>query len=311
MENTHSTVEIVRNLHDLTGKWVGYYYNLHTNMETLKMKTEQLKGREKDINEDVNYKVQRSRKRRRADVELWQEDVRRIANDVQTLERQLQEVSWMDVYKRPKLGNRVVETIQEVEKLYKHGEFSNLLIDNPTCGHAIPTAEPLAKASVRNKERIWNFLMNDAVRKIGVQGMEGVGKTTIMKHINNELMEHINNQLLDETYHFSDVIWVTVSETFEIKNLQRQIAKKLNLNLSDYEDELRSASEIHNMLSQKKRYVLILDNLSIAFPLDEVELLKFTEEEALDLFMNNVEGHQTVLTPEVKEIAKEVAKKYA
>ncbi|KAL7236202.1 hypothetical protein ACSBR1_019458 [Camellia fascicularis] len=63
-------------------------------------------------------------------------------------------------------------------------------------------------------------------------------------------MKHINNQLLDDTCNFSDVIWVTVSKAFEIKNLQRQIAKKLNLDLSDYKDELHSASEICNMLSQ-------------------------------------------------------------
>ncbi|CAL5377565.1 unnamed protein product [Camellia sinensis] len=120
-------------------------------------------------------------------------------------------------------------------------------------------------------------MMDDAVRKIGVQGMEGVGKTTIMKHI--------NNQLLDETYNFSDVIWVTVSETFKIKNLQRQIAKKLNLNLSDYEDELRSASEIHNMLSQKKRYVLILDNLSNPFPLEEVGIPEPTRDNGCKLVL--------------------------
>ncbi|XP_028094159.1 probable disease resistance protein At5g63020 [Camellia sinensis] len=119
--------------------------------------------------------------------------------------------------------------------------------------------------------------MDDAVRKIGVQGMEGVGKTTIMKHI--------NNQLLDETCNFSDVIWVTVSETFEIKNLQRQIAKKLNLNLSDYEDELCSASEIHKILSQMKRYVLILDNLSKAFRLDEVGIPEPTRDNGCKLVL--------------------------
>ncbi|CAL5329461.1 unnamed protein product [Camellia sinensis] len=336
LEKIGLTIEIVKNLYDLTGQWAGNLINLDTNMETLKRKTEQLKGREKDINEDVNYKVQRSRKRRRADVELWQEDVRRIANDVQTLERQVQEVSWMNVYKRAKLGNRVVETIQEVGKQYENGEFSNrLLLDDPTCGHAIPTVESLAETtSVRNKEKIWNFLMDDAVRKIGVWGMGGVGKTTIMKHI--------NNQLLDETCNFSDVVWVTVSKTLEIKNLQRQIAKKLNLNLSDNKDELRTASEIHNLLSQKKRYVLILDDLWKAFPLEEVgipeptrdngcklvlttrslevsrqmecinvEVERLTGDETLNLFMRNVKEHQTVLDPQVKETAERVAKKCA
>ncbi|CAL5331656.1 unnamed protein product [Camellia sinensis] len=318
------------------GLTFGYYYYLHTNMKKLKRNTEQLNGREKDINEDMNYEVQRSRKRRRVEVELWQEDVRRIANDVQTLERQVQEVSWMNVFKRAKLGKRVVETIQEVEKLHENGGFSNgLLIDDPTCGHAIPNAESLAEpTSARNKEKVWNFLMDDAVRKIGVHGMGGIGKTTIMKYI--------HNQLLDEIHYFDDVIWVTVSKAFEIKNLQRQIAKKLNLDLSDYEDELGTASEIHNMLFQKKRYLLILDDLWKAFPLAEVgipqptkdngcklvvttrllevctkmncktvEMELLTEGEALNLFMSNVKEHQTVLTHEVEEIAKEVAKKCA
>ncbi|KAL7235694.1 hypothetical protein ACSBR1_019062 [Camellia fascicularis] len=308
------------------GSTFGYYYYLHTNMKKLKRNTKQLNSR-------VNYEVQRSRKRRRVEVELCQEDVRRIANDVQTLERLVQEVSWMNVFKCAELGKRVVEMNEEVEKLNKNGGFSKgWLIDDPTCGHAIPTAKSLVETntSARNKEKIWNFLMDDAVRKIGVHGMGGIGKTTIMKHI--------NDQLLDEN--FSDVIWVTVSRAFDIKNLQRQIAKELNIDLFDYKDELRS--KIHNMLSKNKRYVLILDDLWKAFPLEEVgipeptrdngcklvlttrllevctkmncktvEMELLMEEEALNLFMKNVKGHQTVLTPKVKEIAKEVAKNCA
>ncbi|KAL7204454.1 hypothetical protein ACSBR2_017514 [Camellia fascicularis] len=153
------------------------------------------------------------------------------------MERQELEVRGLkNAFKRAVLGKHAVETIKEVEKLHENGEFSNgLLIDDPTYGHAIPTAEFLAETtSVRNKEKIWNFLMDDIVRKISVLGMGAVGKTTIMKHI--------NNQLLDETRNFCDVNWVTVSKAFEIKNVQRQIAKKLNLDLFDYEDELRSAS---------------------------------------------------------------------
>ncbi|KAL7206265.1 hypothetical protein ACSBR2_019050 [Camellia fascicularis] len=265
MENIRSTIEIGKNLCDLTGQWIGYHNDLGTNMETLKRKTEQLNGRNNDINEEVNYAEQRSRKRRRVEVKLWQQDVRRITDDVQTLERQVLEVRGLkNAFKRAALGKRVVETIKEVEKLHENSEFSNgLLIDDPTCGHAIPTTESLAETtSVRNKEKIWNLLMDDAVTKIGVQGMGGVGKTTIMKHI--------NNQLVDETCNYSDVIWVTVSKAFEIKNLQRQIAMKLNLHLFDYEDELHSASAIHNMLSRQKRYVLILDDLWKAFPLEEI-----------------------------------------
>ncbi|CAL5431937.1 unnamed protein product [Camellia sinensis] len=336
MENISSTIGIGKNLCDLTGPWVGYHNNLDTNMETLKRKIEQLNGRNDDINVEVNYKEQRSRKKRRVVVKLWQEDVRRITGDVQTLERQEREVrGFKNALKRAQLGKRVVDKIEEVGKLCEDGKFSDgLLIDDPTCGHAILTAESLAEpTSVRNREKIWNFLMDDAVRKIGVHGMGGVGKTTIMKSINNQLFR---------TSTFSDVIWVTVSQALDIENLQRQIAKKLNIDLSDNEDELRSASEIHNMLSQKKRYVLILDDLWKEFPLEKmgipeptrdngcklvlttrlvdvctkmncrpVEMELLTEEEALNLFMNNVKEHQTTLTTDVEEIANEVAKKCA
>ncbi|CAL5431933.1 unnamed protein product [Camellia sinensis] len=318
MENIRSTIEIGKNLCDLTGPWVGYHNNLDTNMETLKRKIEQLNGRNNDINVEVNYKAQR------------------ITGDVQTLERQEREVrGFKNALKRAQLGKRVVDKIEEVGKLCEDGKFSDgLLIDDPTCGHAILTAESLAEpTSVRNREKIWNFLMDDAVRKIGVHGMGGVGKTTIMTSIHNQLFR---------TSTFSDVIWVTVSKAFDIENLQRQIAKKLNIDLSDNEDELRSASEIHNMLSQKKRYVLILDDLWKEFPLEKmgipeptrdngcklvlttrlvdvctkmncrpVEMELLTEEEALNLFMNNVKEHQTTLTTDVEEIAKEVAKKCA
>ena len=63
MENIRSTIEIGKNLCDLTRPWVGYHNNLDTNMETLKRKTEQLNGQNNDINEEVNYAEQRSRKR--------------------------------------------------------------------------------------------------------------------------------------------------------------------------------------------------------------------------------------------------------
>ncbi|KAI8028100.1 putative disease resistance protein [Camellia lanceoleosa] len=122
-------------------------------------------------------------------------------------------------------------------------------------------------------------------------------------------------------------------------DLLSDIAKALNLDFSDYEDESRIASELYAILSRKERYVLILDDLWEAFPMEKVGIpepirsngcklvlsLRFfevckkmacrpvkvellTEEEALNLFMSKVEEGQTVLIPEVKEIARKVAK---
>ncbi|KAI7981948.1 Disease resistance protein SUMM2 [Camellia lanceoleosa] len=93
------------------------------------------------------------------------------------------------------------------------------------------------------------------------------------------------------------------------------------------------------MLSQKKRHVLILDNLwetllvekvgileptrfngcKLVLPTRSLEMCRkmecktvkvelITEEEALNLFMSKVEENQTVPTPKVEEFKTEVAK---
>ncbi|KAL7236185.1 hypothetical protein ACSBR1_019448 [Camellia fascicularis] len=125
----------------------------------------------------------------------------------------------------------------------------------------------------------------------------------------------------------------------EVEELQSDIANALNLDFSDYEDESRIASELYAILSRKERYVLILDDLWEAFPMEKVGIpeptrsngcklvlsTRFFEvckkmacrpvkvelligEEALNLFMSKVEEGRTVLIPEVKEIARKVAK---
>ncbi|KAL7206266.1 hypothetical protein ACSBR2_019051 [Camellia fascicularis] len=338
MEFLVSIFEIVKNLGEATGKWVGYINSLDANLKIFKRKIEDLSSQEDDIKTELSSAEQRSGKRRKKVVQDWLGDVQMLKGDMQTLQRQEQEVvGWKNVFSRVQLGKLAVEKIQEVAELQEKGKFSNgLLIDAlPTSGLFIPTMGSFCEnTSARNMENVWKYLMDDEVRRIGIFGMGGIGKTTIMHHINNEL--------LNEACNFDDVIWVTVSKAFNIRNLQRQIAKALNLDLSSYGDETKRASELYTMLFQKKRYVLILDDLWKAFPLDKVgipepsisngcklvlttrslevcrkmecravkvELL--TEDEALNLFMSKVEEHQTVLTPKVKEIATKVAKECA
>ncbi|KAH7835229.1 hypothetical protein Vadar_024161 [Vaccinium darrowii] len=211
-----------------------------------------------------------------------------------------------------------------------------MLIDERPIGRLVipPTKDFVDSMEGRNKENVWKCLMNEDFRKIGVYGMGGVGKTTIMKNI--------HNLLLEEKGKFDSVFWVTIPKPFNVMTLQKDIGKKLKLSLSDLEDETTRASKLYAMLSRKKRYVLILDDLWEAFSLDsvgipeptgsngcklvlttrslevcrsmeckdvKVELL--SEQEALTLFFSKAVGHDTMLSPEVEEIATKVAKECA
>ncbi|KAH7834105.1 hypothetical protein Vadar_012773 [Vaccinium darrowii] len=195
-----------------------------------------------------------------------------------------------------------------------------------------PTKDFVEFTEARNTENVWECLMNDEVSKIGVYGMGGIGKTTIMKHIHNQLIS------LGKFI----VYWVTVSKPFSITNIQSDIAKAVKLSFSDDKDELRRATELYATLSQNKQYVIILDDLWETFALDivgipeptpdnmckivittrsldvcrmmdcaTVEVKLLMEQEALTLFLKKAVKDDMLLAPEVKVTAAKVAKECA
>nr|XP_034897865.1 probable disease resistance protein At4g27220 [Populus alba]XP_034897866.1 probable disease resistance protein At4g27220 [Populus alba] len=195
-------------------------------------------------------------------------------------------------------------------------------------GEALLTTKLVGQASDRNKETIWSWLMKDDVLSVGIYGMGGVGKTS--------LVTHIHNQLLQRPSSLNYVFWVTVSQNFTISKLQYLIAKAINLDLSNEEDEKKRAAKLSKALVAKGKSVLILDDLWNQFLLEKVgipvgvnackliltsrslevcrrmgcqksikvELL--TKEEAWTLFMEKL-GNYATLSQEVADIAKSVA----
>ncbi|GMP38715.1 hypothetical protein CsSME_00009863 [Camellia sinensis var. sinensis] len=269
-----------------------YINSLDANMKNLKRKIEYLSCQEDDINTELSS-AERSLKRRKQEVEVWLGELKTVKGDVRTLQRLEEEVvGWKHVFSRARLK------IQEVEELQVKGTFSNgLLIDAlPTSGWSRPTMGSFGETtSERNMEKVWEYLMDDEVRTIGVFGMGGVGKTTIMKHI--------NSRLLNESCNFDDVIWVTVSKAFNISKLQSDIAKAPTF-------PVEKVGIPEPTRSNGCKLVLSTRFFEVCRKMEcrpvSVELL--TEEEALNLFMSKVEEGQTVLILEVKEIARKVAK---
>ncbi|KAI9200335.1 hypothetical protein LWI28_006160 [Acer negundo] len=77
----------------------------------------------------------------------------------------------------------------------------------------------------RTLAKVINLLKNDGVQRIGVWGTGGVGKTTVVKNINNRFKT-------DSSLPPSGmVIWATVSKKFDLKRVQLQIAERLNLQI--------------------------------------------------------------------------------
>ncbi|XP_022717716.1 probable disease resistance protein At1g61300 [Durio zibethinus] len=92
--------------------------------------------------------------------------------------------------------------------------------------------------------------------------MPGIGKTSVIKLVNNELLKDANQ--------FNIVVWITVSRKCSVIELQNKIARAISAVISEDEDESIRAGILSEIFAQKGRYVLILDDVLDNFSLEKV-----------------------------------------
>ncbi|GKV02989.1 hypothetical protein SLEP1_g15358 [Rubroshorea leprosula] len=196
---------------------------------------------------------------------MWLEKVQTINNEVQVLEQNSQNVSYLH---RGSLGKRVHQKIEEVRELIlQQGSFpDDIAIDQPPGrGMTLPTEDARGRTDVT--EQIWGYLMGDAVGMIGVCGPGGIGKTTLMKNIHNDLLNGPK---------FNKVIWATVPYPISIVKLQVNIAHNMQLTLPENVSEEQRAATLSEILS-RVRFVLILDDAWGTFSFEDVGIPKPTQ----------------------------------
>ncbi|KAE8725271.1 hypothetical protein F3Y22_tig00009009pilonHSYRG00390 [Hibiscus syriacus] len=308
-------------------KHLDNHRSLDQHRKDLKRKLEELNGLKEDTKSIMRSELQ-PRKKLKAEVQIWLENVERVNGEVQVLDGRIGESSALT---RGFHTEDVSKSITEVEELIiQHGKFNGgLVVDNPQwIGQVLSTTSLSGEAVKACIEDIWNCLMDDEVPKIGVWGMGGVGKTSIMKVI--------NNQLLKETGKFDIVIWITVSKEMNVAKLQKDIASKIGVEFSGDEDETTRAGRLFETLSQKSRFMMILDDLWEKVSLERIgipepsngtklvlttrsadvcrqmgcrmiKVKPLTEEEAWKLFLEKA-GCDILNIPAVEPIARSVAK---
>ncbi|KAL2496195.1 Disease resistance protein [Forsythia ovata] len=156
--------------------------------------------------------------------------------------------------------------LMEVKQLTEAGScFENMLIviDRPKKVEHIPGPSITGqKTASLNLSRIMDLLINDKVKRIGVCGMGGVGKSTLVKNLNNELNK------MHSAQPFSVIIWATSSRDDNLRRIQIQIAERLNLQVKMEESEERIGIRLHKRLEKEKCFLLILDDVWDAIDLD-------------------------------------------
>ncbi|KAK9030831.1 hypothetical protein V6N11_032241 [Hibiscus sabdariffa] len=333
MEFLGPVLEIVRTIWGPVGKCFKYHTSVEKYMMVLRKKLEELNSKKEDIRSRLNIDVHKG-KTMKKEVELWLHSVESINSEVDAISR---EVRAMKCLSRARLGKKITLRIQAVEKLHEKGAFTeSLAIDAPPGNNdTLPTPELVGESTARrNKEEVCHFLIDDDnCRKIGVYGMGGIGKTTITKHIHNQI-------ITDQTNMFERVIWVSVSKSTSITQLQDKVACALGVCLPENGSEMIRAAKLYAVMRTMKKYVLILDDVWEEFQLEDVGIpeptadneSKFvlttrfadvclrmgckpikvkllTEEEAWTLFVEK--SGCDAISPQITAIAEEIAREGA
>ena len=332
LEKLWGKIELVMNIWTFIRECPELLNSLDEKANRLEQKLVALCSIEEDINtelESANFQPQKKRKR---EVEAWLINVQRKKSDIESIKHQIGKGKQI---LRPWLESHVQKNIKEVEELYEQGQFPQglLLLDaHPTSSSRDKLLTTRLFGGVSTKsimKGIWECLISFKVLRIGVYGVEGVGKTAILMHIHNKLLE--------STSPFDHVYWITMSQHSSIHKLQNDIAKEVGLDFLDENDIRKRAAKLFKALTMRERTVLILDEVWKHFLPEEVgipnkedecklilstrsidvcrkmnchetiEVKPLSDEEAEKLFMEKL-GQSKPLAPAIEEIAKLIIK---
>ncbi|XP_010448166.1 PREDICTED: disease resistance protein At4g27190-like [Camelina sativa] len=242
-----------------------------TNINALKNALNGLMEVQNKVNKDLKT-LEIKGKSLHVQLRRWLRDVEEIVSEANSMQEK--RVSCAPFLKC-RLSKKLVVILEKVRRLEKQGvelldifsvEGKSELVEK-ILGPSIPD-QTIASEML---DKILSCLMSDKVQKIGVWGMGGVGKTTIVRELNNKLWKEAATQP------FGMVIWATVSKEFEVGRVQKQIAERLDIEIKLGENEEKLARRIYGRLEKVSSFLLILDDVWKPIDLDQLGIPKTDE----------------------------------
>ncbi|XP_077223389.1 putative disease resistance protein At5g05400 [Tasmannia lanceolata] len=155
--------------------------------------------------------------------------------------------------RRYRLSKQAKDKVETITNHHEKGTFENVATSLPRPRvefQPTPSIDTLKTVNLSLK-KVMDALGDENITMIGVYGMGGIGKTTLVKNVNNKLKG---------TSAFDAVVMVTVSKDVKLKIIQEEIAKKVGMELKEEIESLRT-SKLRTRLMDVKKLLIILDDL--------------------------------------------------
>ncbi|KAF2306982.1 hypothetical protein GH714_023012 [Hevea brasiliensis] len=287
-----------------------YYYK--SNCQGLRREIEKLML----VSERVKHMVdeaERNGEEIESDVQKWLKSVREIieeSNRFFEVEANAQRRIFCGLFpnfnSHYQLSKKAVEMVKIVDELQEDGRFDRVSysVTPRWKGFAPVEGYKAFDSRMSTSRKIMAAFRNESITTIGVYGMGGVGKTTLLKELGRLALE---NKLFD------DVVMATVTQNPELKKIQGEIADKLGLRFDEESVAGRAVGIPYG--NAHKGCKILLASRSLDVLSTEMDAQKtfavgvLTDQEAWDLFKKM--AGDSVEDPDLQSTAVEIAKECA
>ncbi|XP_058214618.1 disease resistance protein At4g27190-like [Rhododendron vialii] len=265
--------KIVDKVFEPVGRRLSYLFHYKQNMKDLEVEMNKLQKRRTTIKGQID-EAKTSGDVILDNVSEWLNGAERLRQGVDTFmeEKTVKEnvqcfkfscpnfISWY------KLSKEAEKKMGDVRSLYEEGNFGTNIARRAPPPPELQFPSSGAYISFDSRElvfkRIMEALTDSKVNVIGVYGTGGVGKTTMVERVGEQVKK---DGLFDE------VVMAVVSQDVNVTKIQEVLADRLGLKL-EAKTEVGKAYELWNRLNNGKRNLVILDDTWKKLNLKEIGL---------------------------------------
>ncbi|KAK3006903.1 hypothetical protein RJ639_015608 [Escallonia herrerae] len=169
---------------------------------------------------------------------------------------------FLDFKSRYRISREAKERRLRVDQLLRDGVFDRVSYPAPPpkVGSSFEGDWEVFESRSSVFEEIMEALEDDKLGVVGVYGMAGVGKTTLVKGVVKQA---------EECKLFDEIVMAVVSQVPIVRNIQGEIADELGLKFEEESDSGR-ARRLCERLKQVKRLLAVLDDLWTVIDLEAI-----------------------------------------